>query len=126
MTGAGARRIGLILAVLVLIVIVYGMYTVYAEYDTFKPRHLRTGMCILVGLAALVGLSIGRGVRGWTRFAAIALIVSAAITAVGIYLWGLCEAIGPEWSSVSVAGVAFISQSLYGWILLSLTNRLQP
>ncbi|MBU0717681.1 MAG: hypothetical protein KJ749_05480, partial [Planctomycetes bacterium] len=121
-SGVGARRIGLILAALVFIVIVYVTYTVYAEYGTYKPRHLRVGMCILVGLAALVGLSIGRGVRGWTRFAAIALIVSAAVTGVGVYLWGLCEAISPEWSSVSVAGVAFIIQSLYGWLLLSLTN----
>lgn len=88
-----------------------------------EPRVIRTGM----GLVPLLGLGLGmlliRNARRWGRVAAISLILSAVVTAVGLQLGNMTAAFDAEQVTPLVIAGAFIGHSLWGWVLLLGSRR---
>ncbi|MCH7597399.1 MAG: hypothetical protein IID35_12685, partial [Planctomycetes bacterium] len=94
---ADARRAMRLLFWSVVLANAIGLAYVLSQYGTFyKPTHLRVGMGGLVLLCMAIGTRLERRSQGLTNLAAIALILSAAGSALGLYLWGRCDAIEPE------------------------------
>ena len=123
--GTQVRRVGVILAVGGALILAWIAFDILTEYDRgFPPSYLRAWMASLVGISVLIGMAIGRGVRGLTRFAAVTLILAGVSTAVAIYLGGQCGAISAERSTLLIMLLAFAIHSLYGWILLPISSRL--
>jgi hypothetical protein len=123
--GPPIRQFGVILAGGGALLLAWLAFDILSEYDRgFPPSYLRAWMAGLVCLSALIGLAIGRGVRGLTRLAAVTVILAAVGTAVGLYFGGQCGAISAERSTPLILLLAFIVHSLYGWILLPLSFRL--
>ena len=90
----------------------------------FKVSEWRQGMGGLVVLAALVGLSIGDRSRGFTRLAALLLILLGAGSAGGLYLLSRFDALSPERSTPMFLAGAFIVHALWGFILIPLASRI--
>jgi hypothetical protein len=127
--GGRAWRIsGTILLVGVVGGLAWAGYGVWKEFGMeYPPNYLRAGMGGLALLIALLGLAVGRGARGLSYFAAFALLVSAAGSAVGVYMWVLCGAITSEELPVTLVlfmALIFTVHSFWGWALLPLTARL--
>ncbi len=124
--GAVLRRIGTILTVGAVLALAFAMYHVWTKYARqYPPDHLRFGMGGLVFLCTMIGLMIGGGLRGLTRLASAAVILSATGSVIGLYLWAQCDAMPPEQSSITFLALVFIIHSLWGWILLPVTSRLR-
>ena len=125
--GPFGRRVGLILLLGTVLALGWGACSVWIDYGMgYPPNHLRIGMGGLVLLAALLGLAIGRGTRGLTYLAAIMLILSAAGSAVALYLGAMCDAVGPERATLQFLALIFVIQSLWGWVLLPPASRAVP
>ncbi len=104
-----------------------GYLTWRQDQQSYLPDHLRMGMAGLVLVAGLLGLAVGRGVRQWTYFAAIAVIVSAICSAAGLYVANVYGAIDPDelpMPFLPFVGVVFVCHFLWGWILLPVASRL--
>lgn len=104
-----------------------GYLTWRQDQQSYLPDHLRMGMGGLVLVAGLIGLAVGRGVRQWTYFAAIAVIVSAIGSAAGLYVANVYGAIDPDelpLTFLPFVGVVFACHFLWGWILLPVASRL--
>ncbi|UCE60609.1 MAG: hypothetical protein JSU63_02440 [Phycisphaerales bacterium] len=124
--GRLARVIGVLFACGCLLILWWAAYGVWAEHGmAFRPTQLRVGMSALVLLTALVGLAIGRGVRGLTRLAGVLLILSALGSVAGLYLGAQCGALHPEQSSYVFMAIVFIAHSAWGWILLPVATRVR-
>lgn len=118
------RRIGRILFIGGLLGLAWGAYETFSQFGAkYPPAHLRWSMVALVVLCGLLGLAIGRRVKGLTRLAAATLILSAVGTAVGLYLGGLAGAISPDYSSALFLALLFLVHSFYGWTLLAFSPR---
>ena len=123
--GGKLRRVGLILTILMVTGIGLGGYFVWMEYGrAYEPTHLRVGMGLLVLLCGAIGLRLDRRSHGLLRLGAVALILSAAGSAIGLYLWGRCDAIEPEYYTIGFIATVFAIHSLWGWVLLPLRSRL--
>ena len=122
------RRAGLFMMFGLLVVLGLAGYGVWAKFGMqYRPSQLRVGMGGLVLLAALLGLAMGRGVRGWTLTASVLMILSAVGSAVGLYLGTLCGLITPDelpFRFVYFTALVFALHSLWGWILLATAPRL--
>ena len=119
------RRIGLILTILIVAGIALGGYFVWKEYGrAYEPPHLRIGMGLLISLCGAIGLMLDRRSQGLLRLGALALILSAGASALGLYLWGRCDAIEPEHYTFGFIATVFALHSLWGWVLLPLRSRL--
>lgn len=120
------RRGVLILALLALAALGWAMLGLWTRYQRFTPDQLRYGVASLVVLIALIGLFIRRGARTLTFLAAIVLIISAAGSAVGLYIGKQYDAIKPEelpLPFLAFVTLVFVIHSLWGWILLPLASR---
>lgn len=88
-----------------------------------EPRVIRTSM----GLVPLFGLGLGmllvRNARRWGKVAAVLLILSAVVTAVGLQLGNMTAAFDAEQVTPLVIAGAFIGHSLWGWVLLLGSRR---
>lgn len=123
--GPALRRVGVILFGGGLLGLAWAAYESYSRYAAkFPPDHLRWGMIGLLTLLLFMGVMIGRGVRGLARCAAILLILSAAGSAVGLYLGAQCGALSPERSTFLTMCGVFVVHSLYGWLLLPISSRM--
>ena len=123
--GGKLRRVGLILTILMVTGIGLGGYFVWMEYGrAYEPTHLRVGMGLLVLLCGAIGLRLDRRSHGLLRLGAVALILSAAGSAIGLYLWGRCDAIEPEYYTIGFIATVFAIHSLWGWVLIPLRSRL--
>ncbi len=84
-------------------------------------------MAALVVVFALMGLIIRRGEKRLTRLAAIILIVSAAGSALGLYIGAHYDAFESEQlflPFVAFLAVVFVIHSFWGWVLLPLASRI--
>ncbi len=70
------------------------------------------------------GMAFNRAHLGIMRLAAIALIVTGGCTTVAIYLGHQCGVIEQKWSGPIVLLLAFVAHSSYGWLLLTVSARL--
>ena len=123
--GTQARRVGVILAAGGVLLLAWQAFDIFSQYDRgFPPSLLRAWMAGLIAVAALIGLAIGRGVRGLGRTAGVAVIIAAVGTAVALHLGKQCGAVSAEYSSLLFLLFAFLIHSLYGWILLFFSFRL--
>lgn len=123
--GSQIRRVGAILAAGSALILAWIAFDILSEYDRgFPPSYLRAWMAGLVALSTVIGMAIGRGVRGLTRLAAVTLILAGVGTAVGLYLGNQCGAVSAERSTPLAMLLAFVVHSLYGWILLPISSRL--
>lgn len=123
--GAALQRIGLILAVGGALLLTWQAYDVYTEYKmAFPPTVLRYGMGALVIWFLSAGMAFNRAHLGIMRLAAIALIVAGACTALALYLGHQCDVIEKEWAGPIALLLVFVAHSLYGWILLPISARL--
>jgi hypothetical protein len=123
--GSRGRRVGTLLALTLTLVLAVAALVVWNQYGKqYLPSHLRIGMGGLGALSALIGLAVGRAVRGLARLAAIALILSAVGTVAGLYLGSRCGAIPPAQSTPLYLALAFFIHSGYGWIQLPILSRL--
>jgi len=124
-SAGGMRILGAFLTIGIAAALAYGAFRVWGEFKIgYKPNHLRLGMGGLVLLAAAVGLTIRRGSRPASRVASIALIVAAAGSAVGLYLWGEAGAIEMRYAAPGFLALVFAVHSLFAWILLPLSWRI--
>jgi hypothetical protein len=123
-SGSTWRTIGLILSVGLVLVLGWRGYGVWTEYGReYPPDALRAGMAGLVLLSVLIGVAIGRATRGFSRFAAIMVIVAAVGSVVGLYLGHLCGVIDPDKASIFFLVIVFVVHSLWGWVLLFVAPR---
>ncbi len=125
--GPVVRRGGLILGLLMLIALGWTAYSLWTEYERFTPHHLRYAMAALVVVSALLGLVIRRDEKRLTHLAAIALIVSAAGSALGLYIGAHYDAFESEQlflPFVVFLAVVFVVHSSWGWVLLPLASRI--
>jgi hypothetical protein len=116
------RRLAMLLGIAVVLGLAFAFFKVGRQYT---PTHLRIGMGCLTFLALMIGLSMGRGVRGLTRLAGILLILSAIGTAVGLYVGGQCGATEPAWATPAFLALALAVHSLWGWVLLVVAGRVR-
>ncbi|MCH7996056.1 MAG: hypothetical protein IIB57_16645, partial [Planctomycetes bacterium] len=86
---------------------------------------LRAGIAGLVLVSALIGLAIGTRVRGFSRMAAVMLLVSAIGSVVGLYLGNLAGAIESAQSSMLFLALVFFVHSFWGWVLLLAGSRVR-
>ncbi len=125
--GRFLRKVGLVLFVLGLAGLVVAAYLDWKEYGRLFPTaHVRFAMASLMVLAMMLGLAIGRGVKGFFRVGSIAVILAGVGTAAALYLGGECAAISPELSAPIYMLKAFAVHSAYGWILLFIGPRVAP
>lgn len=131
--GHAIGRLARVLAVLLFLAAVayvaWRAYAVFMEYGrNFPPSRARIGLTVLVVLAGLLGLSIGRGAATWSRYAAILLVVLGLASVAGVYLGRLCNAIPMEhaWLAKSTGFlVAFAVFAAYAAVLYPLAGRLR-
>lgn len=122
--GAVTRRIGMILSAVVILGLGSAVYVARARYGwQYPPGHLRLGMAAMVFLCAALGVGLGRGVVGWTRFASLAVILSAVGSVVALYLGAQGGAVEPVRSSPAFLALVFIVHSFWGWVLAALWRR---
>ncbi len=105
----------------------WGIYAFMSSGGLFVPDHLR--LSVLAGLIVIValGLFVGRGERALTYLAAILLILSAAGSGVALDVavrHGLVKPDELPMALLPLGLLAFVAQSLWGWILLPLAPRL--
>ncbi len=127
--GSSGRLIALVLALAALAGLGWVGFGVWTEYGmTFPPNHFRAGMGGVILFFVLLGMATARGARGWTRFAAVALILSALGSVAGLYLGTLCGAIKTTEFIVPFLpflAIVFVIHSLWGWILLPMASRIR-
>ena len=120
------RGVVIILALLALAALGWAMLGLWTKYQRFTPDQLRYDVASLVVLIALMGLFIRRGARRLTFLAAIVLIISAAGSAVGLYIGKQYDAVKPEELPLPFLAfviLVFVIHSLWGWILMPLASR---
>ena len=123
--GAVLQRIGLLLAVVGALFLIWQAYAVYTEYNlAYPPTTLRYGMGALVIWFLPAGMAFNRAHLGIMRLAATTLILAGACTMAAIYLGRQCGVIEQEWSGLIVLPLAFVAHSFYGWLLLPVSSRL--
>lgn len=126
--GQAWRRAGLVLAGIALLVLIGAACASWSKYGAeYPPAHLRVGYGMLGVLITLVGLTVGRGLHGWLRGAAVAIILAGAGSALAVYLGTLCDAIRPDELPISLVPflvLVFAVHSLWGWILLPIASRI--
>ncbi len=124
--GSALRLVGTLVAVGGAGWLAWEVYRDLTDFGSgYPPNHLRAGWCAFVVVMAFVGLAWGRNVRGLTRLAALALIVSALVTVAGLYVGGQHDALSPERTTSTYMITAFVVHSLYGWILLPISFRIR-
>ena len=127
--GQSWRRRGMFLTLGVLIAFIVGAYWVWSQYGIkYRLDHLRWGVGLATLWALCLGLAIGGRVRGLTFVAAIALILAAGATTLGLYIGLQFEAFHPTdfpWSFGVFAAAIFAVHSLWGWILLPVAARMR-
>lgn len=100
------------------LVILWLVYDTATSYGWKYPvNYSRWGAGAIVAFAVLVGLVISARSRALSRLAAVALLLSAIGSGVGIYLWGQCGALEGTYSSIPFIVGVFVVHSLYGWLL---------
>lgn len=114
-----SRRIWVILAFGMLVMLTWAGFDVWSQYGPeYPPNYLRAGMAGLVVLSALLGMAIGRLAVWFTRCAGIAVILSALGSVAGLSLLRACDAVDPKYASIPFMAMVFAAHSFYGWILL--------
>ena len=114
-----SRRIWVILAFGMLVMLGWAGFDVWSQYGPeYPPNYLRAGMAGLVVLSALLGMAIGRFAAWFTRFAGVAVILSALGSVAGLSLLRACDAVDPTYSSIPFMAMVFAAHSFYGWLLL--------
>lgn len=123
------RAVGALLSLVTAIALAGGIFYVWREYDVaFKVSHLRKAIGGVVLLSAGAGVALARWPRGLSRLAAGMLIVSSVATVVALYIGLRYEAVKPDELPVPFwlfVGLAFVVQSLWGWLLLPISSRLR-
>ena len=118
------RRIGLIMAVALVLGLAWGAYDTLAEYGMQYPTgRARDGIVGIILLCALLGFAIARRARGLMRLAAVTLILSAVTSVVALVLAGQCAAVEPGYAASGFLALVFVIHSAYGWILLPVAAR---
>ena len=124
--GSVWRLIGLVVSLTTAATLGWYAYSVWTQHHMYYPTDkLRAGMAGLVLVSALVGLAIGARVRGFSRMAAVMLLVSAIGSVVGLYLGNLAGAIESAQSSMLFLAFVFFVHSLWGWVLLLAGSRVR-
>ena len=102
-------------------------YGLWAQYHRFVPDQIRVDVGAAVLVFALIGLWIARWARGLALLGAILLILSSCGSVFGLYVASNYGALQPSelpFSLLPLAAIIFVTQSLWGWILLFLSRRL--
>lgn len=101
-------------------------YKIWAEYEMmYKPDQLRAGMGWLTLLVALLGLAAAARARGITKLAAVVVLIAAAGTPVGLWLWNQCGALDPQFANWSWMAAAFVIHAAWGIVLLVMASRIR-
>ena len=122
-----ARALMMILGLAGIGLVAWRAYADWKEYGRFTPDQLRFDIGIGLALLTVLATLVGRRHRGLTRAAAYALILSAAGSAVALYVCADFEAIRPDELPLPLyqtMGIVFVAQSLWGWILLPVSSRI--
>lgn len=90
----------------------------------FTNTQWRQAMAALVVLAGLLGLSIGRWHRGFTKLSAALLILLGIGSAGGLYLLSRFDGVPPEQAAPTFLAIAFAVHAAYGIILLPIASRI--
>ena len=125
--GAGAwRRKWVILLGGALLAVAYIVFDTSVRFGwKFPPDHLRWMMGTLVVVGALLGLSMARWPRGFTRIAAAGTILAAAGSVAGLIALKQCDALEkPEYGTIPALAMIFAIHSIYGWLLLPISSRI--
>jgi len=127
--GRRARRLGWLLAPIVLALGVWMIYHVQVEYawlESILPRWVRPALVVLgVALAVAVGCILERRRVGLLRLSGMLVVLSACATLVALWAalrWG---GLPSEGLDRTLYVKAFALQSAYGWVLLLSTIRLR-
>lgn len=122
--GMGLRRAALMFAVLAVLLLVGAWVAVFTKYEgRYTPLFLRCWMGGLCLLFALWGLASGRNGGRRFRRASFAMLLSAAGSVGGLYLWSQC-AVRVDLEAIGVVGAAFVAaQWVYGAILWPTARR---
>ncbi|RME41421.1 MAG: hypothetical protein D6788_01275 [Planctomycetota bacterium] len=128
--GRGLERTGMALTILLVLAWGAGIYYLWSRYGIrYRVVHLRYAVGGLVAVFLCAGMWLSRGHRGINRLSAVLLILSALGTAFGLYVGLRFQAFRPAdfpypfWACVALA---FVGQSLWGWLMLPLSGRLRP
>lgn len=123
--GPAGRRIGFILFAAALLGLAIAVYiTLNRDGMQYKVSAFRWFLGELAGTVLLLGVSIGRGVRGLAKAAALLLLLAAAGCAVGMYMFRDLGVLNPEQATTTMLALVFIGVSLWGWILWPVASRL--
>lgn len=125
--GSRLRIAALAVALVGLGVVGWQAYALWGRYGRFVPDQFRIDILGGLVLLALSGLVIRAGARRLTFLAAILLITSAVGSVVALLVGAHYEAITPAELPMSVAataGLVFVAQSLWGWLLLPVASRI--
>ena len=121
------RAAGMALGFAVLCFAGWKAYGLWVQYHRFVPDQIRVDVGVVVLIFTLIGAWIARWARGLTLLAAILLILSACGSVLGLYVASHYGAVQPSelpFSLLPLAALIFVTQSLWGWILLFLSRRL--
>ncbi len=124
--GSRWRRAGVILSAGGAIGLAFVAFDAWMEYGVqFPVSTLRFGMAGLVGWTVLLGLAMGRAVRGLSRLAAIVTILAAVGSIAALVLGRLTGAVKAEEAPLLFMLVVFTLHSLWGWVLSYLSPRVR-
>jgi hypothetical protein len=102
----------------------YFAYQIWAEYKMMS-RQLRVGMGWVILLMALLGLALAARARGITKLAGVSVVIAAAGTATGIWLWVQTGALEAQYASWVWLCGAFLAHAAWGFILLGTASRVR-
>lgn len=122
--GGGLRRTALVFAVLVALLLAGTWVAVFTRYEgRYTPFFLRCWMGGLCLLFAVWGMASGRRSGRRFRRASLAMLLSAAGSVGGLYLWSQC-AVRVDLEAIGVIGAAFVAaQWVYGFVLWPTARR---
>ncbi|MEK6676249.1 MAG: hypothetical protein AABZ47_11430 [Planctomycetota bacterium] len=119
--GGGAKTLRRRLFLLGLIGLLgFAAFIAYQHGKNYPPDQLRAWMCGFVLVFALAGFAKDRGTRSWCRIAGLGLIFAAMCSAAGLYLFGQCDAIESNYTTVAFMAGVLVIHSFYGWLLFPL------
>lgn len=123
--GPGGRRIGFILFAAALLGLAIAVYvTLNRDGMQYKVSAFRWFLGCVAGTLLLLGVSIGRGVRGLAKTAALFLVLAATGCAVGMYMFRDLGVLEPKQATTTMIALVFVVVSLWGWILWPVASRL--
>ena len=121
------RAAGMALGFVGLCIAGWKAYGLWVQYHRFVPDQIRVDVGAAVLIFTLIGAWVARWARGLTLLGAILLILSSCGSVFGLYVASHYGALQPSelpFSLLPLAALVFVTQSLWGWILLFLSRRI--